>query len=111
MIRVRPTVNGWELIENTRSSLIYEAVELGLSIFLTRLYGVWNIKYVHNGETLGEDESTRKSDVVSKAKGFMHENPGSLDTVPVIQPGEEFHFDPGKLKNPKRVTQFSRYER
>ena len=111
MIRVKPTVNGWELIKNTRSEVIYKAAEIGLSIFLMKISGVWKIEYDCNGEVISKDEAPLKENAVSKAKGFMHENPVVSDTVPVLLPGEEFHFDSGKFKRPGRVTQFSKHRR
>ena len=104
--KVEPTTKGWNLVENTRTSVIYDSPELGLSVILTKFEGIWTIEY-SDFKIIGErkiGEETLKPVAVARAKEFMHQHP-------VLMPGEKLTLKAGKFKQPGRVTQFSRHRR
>lgn len=111
--KVEPTTEGWNLVENTRTSVIYDSPELGLSVVLTKFEGIWTIEYsdfrIIGGRKIGEERL--KHVAVARAKAFMHQHPVFPEMISAFMPGEKLRLKAGKFKRPGRVTQFSRHRR
>lgn len=109
--RVKPIIPDWKLIKNTRSLVMYNSKNLGLSIFLTKFKDNWIVESTDNEMRIVIGDSHYKDDAIGLAKIFMAQHPAPSETIPLVQPGEKLVLRASKFKNPGRVTQFSRHKR